>query len=175
MEIILKDVKSKDLEQDGSFVVPPYITIIGEGAFEELSDLKKVYIPKSVKMIEKFAFQVCDNLEEVLIQEGALQYIGDGAFIACRKLKSIKIPKGVTKIGNNAFASCECLDSVVLPSTLKEIHHHAFSHCQSLKTISIPMECEVYGIGIEGYTFDKTCDVKRVDEKEQNGRGGFGD
>lgn len=41
--------------------------IIGESAFEGITSLKKVTLPKSVTLVELWAFEDCTELEEVRV------------------------------------------------------------------------------------------------------------
>ena len=64
--------------------------------------------------------------------------IEDGAFQGCKKLTSIELAKGITKIENNVFEGCSSLSSVKIPSTVDTISRRAFANCTSLKEITIP-------------------------------------
>ena len=57
--------------------------------------------------------------------------IGPYAFRACRTLKSIVIPEGVTTIEYHCFVQSG-IESLTLPSTLTQIGHAAFHSCASL-------------------------------------------
>lgn len=57
--------------------------------------------------------------------------IGPYAFRACRTLKSIVIPEGVTTIEYHSFVQSG-IESLTLPSTLTQIGHAAFHSCASL-------------------------------------------
>ena len=52
-----------------------------------------------------------------------------------KKIRSVILPEGYTRIRNMAFAGCESLERIALPSTLREIGTGAFSDCKSLKEI----------------------------------------
>ena len=68
-----------------SYIIPDYITSIGDSAFEDCSSLSRVVIPDSVTSIGNRAFNECDSL------------------------RSVVIPNGVTSIGDNAFQFCSSL------------------------------------------------------------------
>ena len=64
--------------------------------------------------------------------------IEDGAFQDCKKLTSVELAKGITKIQNSVFEGCSSLSSVKIPSTVDTISRRAFANCTSLKEITIP-------------------------------------
>ena len=76
-----KQVKSVKIEKG--------MTLIGENAFADFTNLKEITIPNSVKEI------------------------GESAFDSCTALTSITIPDGVTRIGVCAFANCKSLKEII--------------------------------------------------------------
>lgn len=70
-------------------------------ALTEMPNLKKVVIPKTVKVIGPYAFASCPLLSEVVLEEG-LETIEDWAFISCN-IDNIELPKSIKSIGPNAF------------------------------------------------------------------------
>ena len=136
------------------------ITIIGEQAFRDRSDLKNIEIPNSVESIEISAFENCFNLKNIEIPDG-VTYIGGSAFSGCSSLETIKIPSniecieygtfydcsnltnidipdGVESIGNSAFYNCTRLTSIKIPANVKNIEAFAFCECINLTNIEIP-------------------------------------
>lgn len=73
------------------------------------------------------------NLDGHIIGE-----IGEEAFAGNTRLRSIKLPVGVTIIRMNAFYGCTALQEVILPSLLETIEDYAFSGCYALAEIEIP-------------------------------------
>ena len=53
-------------------------------------------------------------------------------------LKSIRLPKGVTKIDECAFYCCGGLTSITIPNSVTEIEKGAFANCTSLTSITFP-------------------------------------
>lgn len=64
--------------------------------------------------------------------------IKENAFKGCKKLTSVVIPNGITKIGYNAFDGCISLMNVDIPNSVAEIESSAFYGCSSLTIVSIP-------------------------------------
>ena len=71
----------------------------------DISKLKTVIIPGSVKTIGAGAFSLSRSLAELTIEEG-VETIGDGAFGDCYSLKSVEIPKSVLTIYDGTFLNC---------------------------------------------------------------------
>lgn len=85
--------------------LPSTLKVIEKRAFFSVN-IKRIFIPKSVMVIEDEAFHCSDGLEEVVIAEGSqLTTIGSYAFSKMGPGKSLKInlPDTVTSIADNAF------------------------------------------------------------------------
>ena len=123
-------------------------------------------IPKSVKVIEQYAFCICKKLKRVSFQEGSnLGKIGQSCFRSAG-IERIVIPKGVVEIESYAFNGCRNLKEVVfekesklkkigdhcftstsieaitLPKALKEICYNVFECCANLKVVYVEDGCE---------------------------------
>ena len=105
---------------------------IDDNAFAEVSNLRRIVIPKTVKLIGNYAFAGCKNLSEVILEEG-VETIEDWAFISCRILK-INLPTSLKSIGPNCFLGNKCRAQVedfvknrenVLRRKKKEYKHKA--------------------------------------------------
>ena len=64
--------------------------------------------------------------------------IEESAFVHYTKLESVDIPNSVTHIGSQAFAGCAKLENIVIPNSVKTIGAGAFSRCAKLENIVIP-------------------------------------
>ena len=80
---------------------------------------------------------VSGRIREVVIEEG-ITTVGDGAFVWCQKLQTVRIADTVNEIGENAFWGCTELQSVILPEHVTEIGSGAFFLCKSLTEITVP-------------------------------------
>ena len=116
-----------------SVKIPEGVTSIGNSAFAQ-TNLTEVEIPKSVKNIERYAFNCCYNLEEVTIP-GGVQRTGNYAFAYCSRLKQVIISDGVEIIGASAFYGCSSLTEVTIPKSVTSIEYEAFTDCDALKTV----------------------------------------
>ncbi len=79
------------------------VTSIGEGAFENCSNLICITIPDGITNIGSYAFNNCLNLDDFNMPT-TVKYIGDSAFIACNELGAISISKNIISIGKDAFS-----------------------------------------------------------------------
>ena len=88
-----------------SYIIPDYVTCIGDSAFNECDSLRSVIIPDGVTSIRDNAFQFCSSLSSLVIPDSVTS-IGDWAFYYCSALRSAVLPDGVTSIGIGAFSYC---------------------------------------------------------------------
>lgn len=116
---------------DKSVSVPDTVEIIGEGAFEDNTQVELVVVPDSVVKIEPYAFWGCDNLDTVTLGKG-LTSVGDYAFAGCRGLKQMSIPKNVRSIDAGAFGDCVNMTDISIPAETQDIHETAFDGCARL-------------------------------------------
>ena len=82
--------------------------------------------------------------------------IGNSAFYDCSELKSILIPKGITRLGYNAFFFCRNLTNVIIPDGVTYIGNGAFSSCNKLITITLPETLTDIGDSVFAHSFELT-------------------
>lgn len=111
--------------------IPDTVRVIGQGAFEDDTNVELVVIPNSVNCIEPYAFWGCTNLDTVVLGKGMTE-VGDYAFTKCTGLEQISIPSTVTSIGIGAFADCANLKDITIPPETVDIHETAFDGCPRL-------------------------------------------
>lgn len=103
---------------------------------------KNVVIPDGVKVITKEAFfsgfsmfhRAKHKIEKLWIPF-TVKEIEKETFAECKKLKSVEILSGLTKIEKDLFRDCKNLVKVVLPDSIKVIESGAFAGCNQLKEI----------------------------------------
>ena len=112
-------------------------------------DVTIVRFHPSVKEVDDHLFQNCEQLKEVVLNEG-LQKIGDCSFWMRGSLQSITFPSTITKVSSHAFCWCSGLETVLLNEGLQMIgKNDAFSGCSSLERIAIPFTVDE----IDAFTF----------------------
>ena len=112
-------IGSKRVTQIGDFCFSPTvyhrhmkITVTNK---ETRSKIKSVAIPKVIREIGFHTFGGCQDLQEVILNEGLI-YIGEDAFSMCQSLKTIVIPLSVRGIFAGAFAFCSSLKDIYILS-----------------------------------------------------------
>lgn len=141
--------------------IPDSVKSIGVNAFEGCCDLTFITIPKSVTKIENYAFYGCNNLKEIIIEDGCetlmLGYnasysawsMGQGLFYDC-PLETIYLGRNLNYIskgdwGYSPFYNRTQLTSVTLGDSVTSVGYYAFSGCSSLTEIIIPKSVTVIG------------------------------
>lgn len=144
---------------DGKIAIPEEITYnetiyrvtsIGEFAFF-CCGTTSITIPASITKIDGNAFNGCNNLKGVYINDLSawckINAKGDTSnpliqahhlYLNGEELKELVIPNNVTSIGNNAFNGCSALISVTIPNSVTSIGYGAFNGCNNLTSITIP-------------------------------------
>ncbi|ARG98110.1 leucine-rich repeat domain-containing protein [Legionella micdadei] len=149
---------------DGSCQICAGITVIGDWAFKNCTNLQTITLPVGVTDIGAYAFAGCVNLKTLTLSVGitairtgtffnctnletlnlpaGITAIKLGAFAGCVNLKTLNLPVGVTTIGQEAFGECSSLQRITLPAGVRNIHHSAFLDCNSLALIIIASDDE---------------------------------
>ena len=134
------------MDESGVLTLPETVTAIGEGAFADLSGLKTIIIPGTVKEIRRNAFRNNADLENVILQEG-VEVIGASAFFDCTNLKNIELPESLIEIGTNVFFRCSSINNIIIPSKIETINNYTFDLCTSLTNIELPDGLQTIGVG----------------------------
>ena len=113
------------------------VTAIGDGAFAEFNSnhITSITIPETVTSVGSYAFE---DITAKLTLKGELTHIGEGAFMGCTALESIKLGNGLTALPFSAFHGCSSLKSVIIPEGVTLISEDAFKDCSSIVTVVIP-------------------------------------
>lgn len=95
------------------------------------------------------------NGKGVILFDGPINKLPNGAFNSHSNLKSISIPDSVTALGDAAFHRCEGLESITIPNGVKSIGVWTFNMC-GCRTITLPES--VTSIGEKAF-HDSSLDV----------------
>lgn len=114
---------------------------IGGGAFANCTSLTRISFPKSVTHLGSGVLSGCTALTKVGYPVNLAENQGYGVggyFYGCTSLKTIEVPEGVTCLPEYVFRDAASLESITLPSTLVKVGQLAFSGCTGLKEILLP-------------------------------------
>lgn len=151
-------VKVLDLSMTALTRLEPHVFDSGE--YYEI-----IKLPDTLEYIGERAFAYCLNLEELDLSNTNVKIIDSytkgnfywGAFLGCRKLKSVKWPQSLERIEDSAFYDCSSLERIEgLPDTLKYIGDYAFSGQSmnySLTTVDLSGAENLTEIGEQAFSF----------------------
>ncbi len=120
-----------------SITLPESVATIGDGAFWKCTRLAAITLPDKVTTVGRAAFYGCSALTGVTLPEGVTA-IGEDAFAGCTSLAGILLPESVTAIGGHAFGGCTRLAGIVLPDGVATVEKDTFADCTSLSSVTIP-------------------------------------
>lgn len=128
------------------------VTVINKAAFANISTLRSVTIPKTVKEIKAGAFNGCTALKTIKIG-GIIEYCGKNTFSGTAISKPIytgknlvyypanlteyKINEGTEKVLEYAFSDCKEMSAITIPASVKIIYAKTFANCDKLENIVV--------------------------------------
>lgn len=143
----------------------PGLKRIGDEAFYQCKNLKKVTIPETVEYIGGGAFYGCSNiwsltynainaeckrlmesnmpLEKIVIG-GKVRRLPNGIFSG-REFTEVTLPACLERIDESAFYGCKNLTTINLSDSIRYIGDDAFYGCSSLKNIHWPLRLTTIG------------------------------
>ncbi|MBQ7369204.1 MAG: leucine-rich repeat protein [Clostridia bacterium] len=131
------------------------IMYIGEDAFKDNENVRRIVIPASVVEIREGAFENCKALEEVYFVSTAhrknegkadevsidfsdLSLVHRRAFYNCKALKKVDLANVKTiTLDKEVFFGCESLSEIVDMPSIGTAYHSAFENCVALKTVDL--------------------------------------
>ncbi|MBP9988340.1 MAG: leucine-rich repeat domain-containing protein [Ruminococcus sp.] len=125
------------------------LTLSGSGetydsVFSENTEIKEVVIENGITTIGNRLFYYCSNIEKVALPD-SLKVIKGEAFFAC-KITEIDFPETLEQIGDEAFHGCG-LKSVYIPASVKKIgdyiYNNPFPNC-ALEKIEVDVNNRYY-------------------------------
>lgn len=145
--------------------IPEGYDRIANSAFSnagQQSVLENVNLPKGLTLIGKNAFQNCNHIKSIELNEG-LENIGESAFSGTT-LESVKFPSSLKIINDCAFANCH-IYNLKFNAGLKYIGNSAFalSNAHTEQVLEIP--ASVIYIGPYAFNFRQYQDVYFYGEK----------
>ena len=131
-----------DKENVSSVVIDSGVSVIGEYAFYECSNMISIEMPENLLNIGNYAFSNCSKLQNVRVPEGITQ-INNYVFRGCSGLKTIEFFDELTSIGSYAFYGCSSLENIEFSDEITNIGSMAFYGCSSLESIKVPNKISI--------------------------------
>lgn len=124
--------------------IPDGVVSINKHAFVG-SEVKNIYLPKSVQFIEEESFKYV-SFPAISIPT-QVKHIGERAFLGCKELQKVYIKsKHILSLEKSLFDSCESLTEINIPKSVTHISDYAFRGCKKLSTLCLPASIETIGI-----------------------------
>lgn len=141
-----------------SLKIPEGVTAISDNAFLNFKRLSEIQLPSSLKKIGDRAFEGCEFLKLINIENVStidvrafagckslskihfgdnIGYLCNATFCGCTAIEEIDIPKNISYIGCECFKDCTGLTDIKLAGVM-EIDNGAFEHCTELYSIAFP-------------------------------------
>ena len=121
------------------------VTVIGDGAFRQVSGIQRVIIPEGVTVVAPGAFKQCKDLISVEFPDSLL-VIHQNAFVSCEQLTEADLPPNLIYLGSCAFSHTN-ISSVTLPDSLRYLEY-AYGGCEIRNTVYLPESLyEIQGAG----------------------------
>lgn len=125
---------------------------IGARAFYYGKFSGSIKIPRTMKIVQTYAFYNCSNFTSLSLSYG-LEAVKSNAFNNCYGLKgSLNLPDTLTEIGDSAFSGTGFSGSLTIPGGVKTISSFAFATMGNTYEIYINEGVQV----IKGYAFGQS-------------------
>ena len=156
--------------------LPENLTHIGRGAFAGTA-LTAITIPAYVAEIEKFAFDYCNNLASITVDDNNENYCSDdGNLYSKDKTELVRyalgkiatswtIPNTVTTVKAGALTDSEYLTSVTIPNSVTSIEEYAFAY-GLWETLTIPASAT--NIDNAAFIFCENLTEINIDSSNEN-------
>jgi hypothetical protein len=151
----------------GAYRVPDFVSSIGLCAINECNGLTSLVIPKSVTVIEKDNFELCEQLASLVVEQGNPMFdsrdncnaiIVTATNTLVHGCNGSTIPDSIEVIADYAFSQRRNLSSISIPDSVVYIGEFAFLGCYSLES-----EIKLQGIHqVTRSCFDGCSSLKKV-------------
>ena len=126
----------------GAYRVPDFVSSIGLCAINGCNGLTSLVIPKSVTVIEKDNFELCEQLASLVVEQGNPMFdsrdncnaiIVTATNTLVHGCNSSSIPDSIEVIADSAFSQRRNLSHIAIPDSVVYIGEFAFLGCYSLE------------------------------------------
>ena len=152
--------------------LPQSLTRLGQGCFQDCSNLRSVVLPQSVSYIGFNPFIRCKVLSDIRVEEGS-KYFSAQDGILYNKSKTmlyggtpasivgqLDIPDTVTRVRVNAFSGCTQITGMHIPKSVSNFGdgYNIIGGLEGLKDLTIDPENPYYAVE-DGLLYKKENDV----------------
>lgn len=137
------------------------VTEIRERAFKNITCIKTLTVPKSIRTIAEDAFEGCTSLTTVNWNPENIFFISQNAvpiFSGCENIQTVNFGNEVITVPDSLLAGCTNLQSVVIPDNVAVIGYRAFKDCTNLKTVVFSQKLE----SIEAGAFENCTSLTEI-------------
>ena len=145
--------------EDGSLC-----TEIGDEAFS-LCRFRTIDLPDSVAAIGDGAFNACRSMKSIALPQH-LDSFGVAVFLQCSSLRDVTLPENLAEIPAATFLYCELLERIKIPQGVTKIGSSAFAGCFLLEQITLPARVTEIGAS----AFSGCCSLKNIALPEHLGK-----
>lgn len=119
-------------------VLPESVTSLGNDVFYRCDSLRQFKFPSAIKEVPNSFLGSCGSLERVTLAPGTTK-IGWAAFDHCNKLSEINLNEQdkLTMIDSYGFAYT-AFTHIVLPNSISKMGYSVFRECPELESINVP-------------------------------------
>lgn len=110
------------------------VTVIGERAFANTSDVGQVVLPKTIETIQFRAFFKSRNLTKINLPEG-LKSLGAGALYNT-PLTRVILPESLETLGYQSLSATK-ITEITIPAGVKQVGAGSFAYCNALERIDV--------------------------------------
>ncbi len=151
----------------GAYRVPDFVSSIGLCAINGCNGLTSLIIPKTVSVIRKNNFELCEQLTSLVVEQGNPMFdsrdnsnaiIVTATNTLVHGCNGSSIPEGIEVIADSAFSQRRNLSHISIPDSVVYIGEFAFLGCYSLES-----EIKLQGIHqVTRSCFDGCSRLKKV-------------
>ena len=99
--------------------------------------IKELIIPKSIQVVERGAFENCNNIISAQIESSN---VAGAVFRDCHFLQTVIFDEGINKLESCMFFNCPNLKEVYLPNSCENMKYNSFAGIYQSITIYIKNE-----------------------------------
>lgn len=115
-------------------VIPKGVTSVGRLC--NTNEVRTIKLPSTCQEIG-YSFARNSSVRSVDMSKTKMKEIPRAAFMGCKNLSTVKMPKNITEISEHSFESCKKLEKITIGKKVDTIHVAAFRYA-GIKSIVIP-------------------------------------